>query len=251
MIMLFRRLIPKIVVENTDTPNSPRFRAILTRSYNPFRVIGDPISQIVIQQSNLVDEIMLIHRNRSQFDSSFCNLVLESCEVLNTPLTIGGAIASPAQAKMIFDAGADKVIIGRQRGNLDLLESIATNHGAQSLVISIDYSATDTLSGFEEFWERELSLGYLKLAGEICINNTSHDGKGEGVDLNFISEIRKETRAPIVVGCGVSSVSHIAECFRVECDGVTLSTFLSQSDQNIKQIRSHLSSLGVHIRTRN
>jgi len=249
--VLYRRLIPKILVEHTSGLDPSAFRSILTRSYKPFRVVGEPLSQIRIQQSNLVDEIMLIHRNESKFDSSFCDLVLKSCELLNTPLSVGGAIESPAQAKMIFESGADKLVVGRHRGNIALLEDVASNHGVQSLAVSIDYSSKDISSGAEALWERELSLGYLSLAGEICVNNISRDGQGVGVDLSLIGLIREQTTVPVIVGGGISNVSHIAECFRMGCDGVTLSTFLSQSDQNIRQLRSHLSSLGIHIRTRN
>ena len=123
--MLFKRLIPKIVVEKHDSATSSIFRSILTRAYETFRVVGDPISQIKIQQSNLVDEILLVHRNRGRFDGAFPNLVLSSCEYLNTPLTVGGAVTEPLHARILFESGADKIVIGRARSNLELLESIA------------------------------------------------------------------------------------------------------------------------------
>ena len=91
----------------------------------------------------------------------------------------------------------------------------------------------------------------MSFAGESALNNKSRDGSGEGVDLRLVKTLQSTTKAPIVVGCGVSGVEHIADCFRAGCDAVTLSTFLSQTDQSIKQIRSHISTLGINIRTRN
>ena len=249
--MLYRRLIPKILVESANSKSSSGFQSILTRAFEPHRVIGDPLSQIRIQQSNLVDEIMLVDRTRSGFNSDFCNLVLQACELLNTPLVVGGGLASSLHAEMLFDSGADKVIIGSNRSDLKLLENIASKHGVQSLVVSMDYSEEDLEFGIEALWEREMSMGYLSLIGEICINNTSRDGLRIGADLRFVDFFSTETKAPIVVGSGISSVNQIAECFTAGCDAVTLSTFLSHTDQNIKQIRSHLSALGIHIRTRN
>jgi imidazole glycerol phosphate synthase subunit HisF len=249
--MLYRRLIPKIVVESAASKTSSGYHSILTRAYEPHRIIGDPLSQIRIQQSNLVDEIVLVNRCRIGFVSNFSELVLQACEILNTPLTVGGAITETSHVEVLFGSGADKVIIGRNRSNLELLESIASKHGVQALVISVDYSENDLAFGPEAFWERELSLGYLSFAGEICLNNVSRDGGGAGVDLRIVDVIHKETNIPIVVGCGISTVNQISECFKNGCDAVTLSTFLSQTDQSIKQIRSHLSALGVHIRTRN
>ena len=249
--MLFKRLIPKIVVEKTQSLAPIIFKSILTRAFEPFRVVGDPISQVKIQQSNLVDEILLVHRNRGLFDKAFPDLVLRSCEYLNTPLTVCGAITEPSHARILFESGADKIVIGRARSNLELLESIVSNYGAQALVISIDYSDDDLRFGVNKFCESEISFGYMSLAGEIALNNKSRDGSGEGVDLRLVKTLQGTTKAPIVVGCGVSGVEHIADCFSAGCDAVTLSTFLSQTDQSIKQIRSHISTLGVNIRTRN
>jgi cyclase len=249
--MLFKRLIPKIVVEKTDSRDPLSFKTILTRAFEPFRVVGDPISQVKIQQSNLVDEILLVHRNRGLFDITFPDLVLRSCEYLNTPLTVGGAVTEPSHARRLFESGADKIVIGRARSNLALLESIVSNFGAQALVISIDYSDDDLKFGVDKFCENEISFGYLSLAGEIALNNIDRDGSGAGVDLRLVETLQGTTKAPIMVGCGVSSVGHIIDCFSAGCDAVTLSTFLSQTDQSTKQIRSHISTLGVHIRTRN
>ena len=249
--MLFKRLIPKIVVEKTDSPAPIIFKSILTRAYEPFRVVGEPISQVKIQQSNLVDEILLVHRNRGLFDNTFSDLVLRCCEYLNTPLTVGGAVTEPLHARILFESGADKIVIGRARSNLVLLESIVSNYGTQSLVISIDYTNEDLKFGINKFCESEISFGYMNYAGEIALNNKTRDGSGAGVDLCLVETLKGVTKAPIVVGCGISSVANIADCFRTGCDAVTLSTFLSQTDQSIKQIRSHLSTLGVNIRTRN
>jgi cyclase len=248
--MLYKRLIPKIVVDNNGNQAQSGFNAILTRVFGRYRVIGEPLSQIRVQQSNLVDEIMLVHRNRESFDSSFCDLVLKTCELLTTPLTVGGAVSAPEHVRRIFESGADKIVIGRNRGNLPLLEEVATNHGIQSLVISVDFTDDDLSLGIDKFLEKELSLGYFQLAGEVCLNNISRDGGGCGVDLRLVGSFKSVTSAPIVVGCGVANVSHLVECFQAGSDAVTLSTYLSHTDQSIRQIRSHLSARGVHIRTK-
>lgn len=249
--MLFKRLIPKIVVEKTNVECNSSFSAILTRSFQLHRMIGDPLSQIRIQQSNLVDEIMLIHRNRSLFNFSFCELIERISETLNTPLAAGGAISDLLHVHAIFNSGADKIVIGRAKSDLKLLDSIASNYGRQSLVVSIDYTDEDLKNGNDKFVHDELAKGYFEFAGEICLTNVSRDGTGRGIDFRLVSLVKDATDAPIVVSGGASNVSHLLRCFQEGCDAVTLSTFLSQTDQNIKQIRSHLSTMGVHIRTRN
>jgi imidazole glycerol phosphate synthase subunit HisF len=248
--MLYKRLIPKIVVERSTATQSG-FRAITTRNFIPFRVIGEPISQIKIQQSNLIDELMLVHRNRGNFDSLFLDLVSEISKLLSTPLTVGGAVANINDAMSLFERGVDKIVIGRNRDQQRLLNQIVDNYGKQSLVISVDYQTDDLISGIDDFIRMESLKGYFDFAGEISLNNISLDGSRQGVDLQLIGVFSKVMDVPLVVGSGVGSTSQIAECFEKGAAAVSLGTFLSNSDQSIKQIRSHLNSLGVHIRIDN
>jgi cyclase len=238
-------------VERSTTTSKSSFRAIITRNFIPFRVIGEPFSQVKIQQSNLIDELMLVHRNKGNFDSLFLDLVSEISKLLSTPLTVGGAVASINDAKSIFERGADKIVIGRNRDQQRLLNQIVDNYGKQSLVISVDYQPEDLLNGIDDFIRMESLKGYFNLAGEISINNISLDGSRQGVDLQLIDIFSKVIDVPLVVGSGAGSASQIAECFEKGADAVTLGTFLSNTDQSIKQIRSHLNSLGVHIRIDN
>lgn len=238
-------------MERSTTNSETSFRAITTRNFLPFRVIGEPFSQIKIQESNYIDEIMLVHRNMGKFDSQFLDLVFEISKFLSTPLTVGGAVASIKDAKSLFDRGADKIVIGRNRDKQSLLSQIVDEYGKQSLVISVDYQPHDLLSGVDDFMRRESLKGYFNFAGEVSINNISLDGSRQGVDLKLINFFSNVTDVPLVVGSGAGSTSQIAECFKKGADAVTLGTFLSQTDQSIKQIRSHLNSLGIHIRIDN
>ena len=238
-------------MERSTTTSKSGFRAIITRNFIPFRVIGEPFSQVKIQQSNLIDELMVVHRNKGNFDSLFLDLVSEISKLLSTPLTAGGAVASIKDANSLFERGADKIVIGRNRDQQRLLNQIVDNYGKQALVISVDYQPDDLLTGIDNFIRTESLKGYFNFAGEISINNISLDGSRQGVDLQLIDIFSKVIDVPLVVGSGAGSTSQIAECFEKGADAVTLGTFLSNTDQSIKQIRSHLNSLGVHIRIDN
>lgn len=238
-------------MERSTTNSESNFRAITTRNFLPFRVIGEPYSQVKIQESNLIDELMLVHRNMGKFDSLFLELVFEISKFLSTPLTVGGAVAGINDAKSLFDRGADKIVIGRNRDKQSLLSQIVEEYGKQSLVISVDYIPDDLLSGVDDFIRTESLKGYFNFAGEVSINNISLDGLRQGVDLKLINVFSNVIDVPLVVGSGAGSTSQIAECFEKGADAVTLGTFLSNTDQSIKQIRSHLNSLGIHIRIDN
>jgi cyclase len=245
--MVFNRLIPRIVVEWDQSRNT--FVSILTRGFQHARKIGDPLSQIRILQSNLVDEIVLVNRTQF-FSSNFYDLVDAVAKEISTPLSVGGAIDSLEQCKNLVSVGADKLIIGRNGNNNSLSKSISDMFGSQSTVFSFDYyTAPD-----QDMEEIATSVGNVVKKGgygEVILNCISADGGKDGPHLELLSHLYDKIKVPILVGCGFSKISHFAEAYRQGARGVLTSTYLSNLDQSPKQVRSHLHALGVHIRVSN
>lgn len=245
--MPYKRLVPKMVVSWDSRTN--QFLSVLTKQYELSRSIADPVSQIQVLQSNLVDEITLICRSKS-FNTRFVELVEEIASHLTTPLTVGGAIENIEDCKSLVAAGADKLIIGRSAANEFLIGRAVQLFGSQSISFSYDYDEMNPLSSCHKISalaSRVEKQGF----GEISLNSWKRDGMQSGVDLRTLKEFRANTRLPIVVGCGIGQVKDIFDCYEAGADAVTVSTFLATNDQPPKQIRSHLHSMGVKIRYRN
>jgi imidazole glycerol-phosphate synthase subunit HisF len=245
--MIYKRLVPKIVVYRDIADELAQFTSILTRNYEPFRNIGLPLEQIRVLQSNLVDEITIVQVNKHGFDYKFVDLIQKISEIVSTPISVGGFISEWSHASALFKAGADKIILGRSKSNRPLASKISEEYGNQSLLYSLDYSNRNE---FEDLILLENCIRYAEDIGfgEIILNNKSLDGSRKGLDLKTLGEALSLTELPITVGCGIGSIHNIFEGFKHGASAVALATFLSQMDQTPRQIRSHLGSLGIHIR---
>lgn len=245
--MLYKRFIPKVLVSWDSTVH--RFNTVLTTEYRVSRKIGDPLSHLSVLQSNLVDEIMLINLSQSRM-KEFTKLVDEIGRFLSTPLSVGGFISKEEDCSRLIAAGADRLILGRNRWQKELSTFINREFGRQAVACSLDYLEGDLnnlIDSADQIIRKVEDFGY----GEILLNCTSRDGARIGPDLKLLETFAKASLLPIVVGCGIGSVQHITDAFLGGASGVASGTFLSNLDQSPKQIRAHLFSNGVHIRHRN
>ena len=242
--MLFKRLVPKLVV--VSQPLSSEFVSVLTQSYQVKRVIGSVLSQCRIFNSNLVDEIVVVNKSNI-FNNAFVDIVNLISRNIQTPLSVGGSISTLEQGQRLIQAGADKVILGANRMNLSLSSGLAETHGNQALVFSLDYNENDLLNN-PKFIETQTTWANENGFGEILLNNTDRDGTKMGLDLERLKIVRSLTKLPVMMGCGVGKVEHMRDAFIAGSDAVASSTFLATLDQSPKQIRSHLNATGVHIR---
>lgn len=217
---------------------------MLTTKYQVTRMVGDPVSQIKIMQSNLVDEIILVNK-ATQYEWQFADLVNEVSRYMTTPLTVGGAISELEQASELISCGADKVILSRNSRNSELMSAISRNFGAQSVVMSCDYQFASVNS---TFCDELVELCNQGVVGELSLNSVDKDGSMAGPDLRLLSEIIHLVDIPVIVGCGFSKISDFWDAYNMGVSGITVSTFLALLDQSPRQVRSHLASLGVHIR---
>jgi len=245
--LVYKRFIPRVLVLWDE--HLARFNTVLTSEYSVSRKIGDPLSHISVLQSNLVDEITLINLSSSR-KKEFIELVEEVGQILSTPLSVGGYIAEQGYCLRLISAGADRLILGRNRLNRELSTFISEEFGRQATACSLDYleSEVDNFIGRAASVAHQIEdLGY----GEILLNCTSRDGTLKGPDLRILEMFAKLSVLPIVVGSGVGTVQHITEAFLNGASGVAAGTFLSNLDQSPKQIRAHLHANGIHIRHKN
>lgn len=240
--MLYKRFIPKIVVTWDAQFNG--YISVLTRKYQVTRRVGDPVSQIKIMQSNLVDEIVLVNK-ATRYEGRFAELVKEVSLHMTTPLTVGGAISELEQASELISCGADKVILSRNSRNSELMSLISQTYGAQSVVMSYDYQLTSVNSTLRGELIEFCNQGVV---GELSLNSVDKDGSMAGPELGLLTDIIHQIEVPVVIGCGFSKISDFWEAYKIGVSGITVSTFLASLDQSPRQVRSHLASLGVHIR---
>jgi len=256
--MLKKRIIPKLILGSNS--NSDRIIAGTSKNFSVFRPTGSPESQAQIYQSTISDELMVLISSIYTYKFS---IVIDTLTKINNevlmPVSFGGNIKDLFEVESIFKTGVERVVFGRAQLLIPkLIEQVSERYGSQSVVVSIDFRESEnndnevwhdcfgasTLINFERLIKNAENLG----AGEISLNNKSLDGSLAGTDLNHLIIARKITSLPIIQNCGVGKISHFVDAFNSGADAVAAGTYFSFLDQNILQVRNHISSLGVDIR---
>ena len=255
--MIKKRIIPKILL--LPSQNSKKIIAGTSLKYDTHRPIGLAESQAQIYQSTISDELMILTSHKHKFTNSE---IIETLKRINEsilmPLSFGGNLNKLDDVERIIALGVEKVIFNRaQFDNPSTISKVAEKYGSQSVVISLDFINT----GEEEIVAVKVSGKYKKIplkvllndienlgAGEICLNNTSRDGTFMGTDLVTLGIVRDSTDLPLIQSCGIGKVSHFVEAFENGADAVAAGSYFSFLDQNIMQIRSHVSNFGINIR---
>ncbi len=199
------RIIPVILLKNGGLYKTVKFR-------NP-KYLGDPINTVKIFNEKEADELAVIDFNASCDGRAIdFKKITEIAGEAFMPMSYGGGITNYTEAKKIFDAGYEKVILNSVLfKNPGLIRQIADVYGAQAVVGSIDvkknlfgkykvYSHSGTNStGLDPVeWAKTLEQNGV---GEIMINSIERDGTWEGYDEVLIGKIAHAVTVP-VIACG-------------------------------------------------
>jgi cyclase len=254
--MLRKRLIPKILVKKTgDTYN-----AVVSRSFDRFITVGNPLSQFRIMDSNKADEISIInlHRGGTSPVSDFSRLLTKFVDASSTPISAGGGIKSQSDADTFMHTGIEKISIPihADASNLFLFEYISHRYGKQAVQATLDYSFSEALYSIRKskfalnieelssLVERYLNSG----AGEIVITNMERDGARTGLDFSLLDLANYGIGVPILLSGGAHSADNFVEAFTRGADGVLSGTYMAKMDQSLLQLRSKIAVSDINVR---
>lgn len=201
------RIIPVLLLKNEGLYKTVQFK-------NP-GYVGDPINAVKIFNEKGADEIILVDitASRERKPINFKKITEIAGEAF-MPMAYGGGIKTFDDARKVFDAGYEKVVINSAATDNELITTIANAYGSQSIVISIDakknwlgkykaaiLGASDTLSLSPEQLARQVENAG---AGEIMINSVEKDGTWSGYDIGLIKSVSAAVTIP-VIACGGAS----------------------------------------------
>lgn len=205
------RVIPVLLIKGNGLYKTIRFKAP--------NYIGDPINAIKIFNSKEVDEIIVLDINASKEGTKpNYKLVEEMASECFMPLGYGGGIKTLDDAKRIFNAGVEKVILNSiVNYNPELIGSIASLYGSQSVVVSIDVKKSFFGKKYVYVSSGSVCTNKVPLdfaiesvnrgAGELIIQSIDRDGKRNGYDIDLIKEISSKVNIPVVACGGANSVN--------------------------------------------
>ena len=254
--MLRKRLIPKILVKKTGET----YTAVLSRNFDRFITVGDPLSQFKIMDSNKADEISIINLHRGGISpvSDFSSLLSRFVRASSTPISAGGGIKTLDDADAFMRTGIEKISIPihKDASNLLLFDYVSNKYGKQAVQATLDYSESESLyiirNSNSSINLSELTILLMKYlnagAGEIVITNMERDGSRAGLDFSLLSLIDNSIGVPILLSGGVHSADNFVEAFTRGADGVLSGTYMAKMDQSLLQLRSKIAVSGINVR---
>jgi cyclase len=189
-----------------------------TIQFKKANYVGDPINAVKIFNEKEADELVVLDYNASIEKRNIdFNKIAEIAGEAFMPMAYGGAIRTLDDAKKVFDAGYEKVVLNSILfDDISLVQAIGNIYGAQAVVCSIDvkkdwrgktkvysYSGTKSNSYTPVGWAKQLEDAG---AGEIFLNSIDQDGTWSGYDIDLIGSVSHAVQIPIVACGGAGSV---------------------------------------------
>lgn len=185
---------------------------------------GDPVEQARAYDAAGADELCFLDISAShEARGTIIDVVRRTAEVCFMPVTVGGGVRSPEDARALLLAGADKVAINSAAvARPELVGDIAERFGSQCVVASIDARRCADRDGWEIFTHggrkatgidaiaHALNLTRLG-AGELLVTSMDRDGTRDGYDLELIRTIADQVDIPVVASGGVGHIGHLVE----------------------------------------
>lgn len=174
-----------------------------------------------------LDELIVLNATKEEKSiAEFAKTISELVNDVFIPIAAGGGIRSIEDAELLFNSGADKIVINTMLyRNPDLIKSLVLKYGSQSIVASVDYKLVD--NEYQIFIDDgntriELSLDeYLKYLhgleiGEIYLNSIDKDGTGFGYDFETILNFNEKINVPLIIAGGAGNESHLIEGLNID-----------------------------------
>lgn len=188
--------------------------------------VGDPINTVKIFNEKEADELVLLdYRATLEKRAPDFKKAAEIAGEAFMPMAFGGGIGNLEQARRVFDAGFEKVVLNSVLfNNPGIIGEIGNIFGAQAVVASIDVKKNlfgkqkvYGVSGSKKtdldpvVWATTLeSAG----AGEIFLNSVDRDGTWEGYDIPLIRAVSAAVKVPVIACGGAASVADLESAVR-------------------------------------
>ncbi len=151
-------------------------------------------------------------------------LVGALCRKAPMRVRVGGGIRTAARAKIILNAGAEKIIVGSaafRDGKVDsaFLSRMASRVGRKHIVVAVD---TDGGRILVRGWQEKLRLrpeevfaALRKYASEFLCTYVDAEGTMQGTNLKWFRSLRRATDLPITAAGGIRSHREVRALERI------------------------------------
>jgi cyclase len=206
-----------------------------------------------------LDELIIINASKENKDiEQFGNIVSDLVKDVFIPVCAGGGIRKMQDAEVLFNSGADKILINSIIiENSDLVKKLVKKYGSQSIVASIDYKVVDNKTkvyindGLTEIdFDIETYISHVQTlgVGEIYLNSIDKDGTGFGFDFETINKLLKKISVPLIIAGGAGNEKHLIDGLKLEgVSAVATANLFNFIGDGIPNARSKIIQEGLNI----
>ncbi len=257
--MVKKRLIPKLLIKTMNIRGKKELVLVTSKKFSKLRIVGDPISQAKIFESQKADELLVlfIDKNINLQNSFYSNYIQRFAKEIFMPLAVGGSVKTIKDFENLLSNGADKVVINTSAfTNPNLIRKASKIFGSQCIVVSIDfYEKNNSFYILNNKKKIKININnYIKKiidygAGEIMLTDVNRDGTSKGLNINIVNKLSKISNIPIIISGGCSFASDFISCFKkTKVDAIAAGNFFCFKDQNPLQTRSQILNSGISLR---
>ena len=247
-----KRIIPCLDVQAGKTVKGIRFEDI--------RDVGDPVEMGRRYSRAGADELVYLDITAShEKRKTLPELVRSIAANLNIPFTVGGGVSDLEDARILLEAGADKISVNSAAvRSPELIDRIARNFGSQFVTLAID--AREQEDGWQVYinggriqtrkelfsWARE---GQERGCGEILFTSMNHDGAKKGYAIEALDHLSRILSIPVIASGGAGETRHFAELFsRTNVDAALAASVFHYEEIDIPGMKRYLSQQGIEVR---
>jgi cyclase len=223
---------------------------------------GDPVEQARVYDAAGADELCFLDITASHEErGTLLDIVARTAKVCFMPLTVGGGVRTPEDARALLLAGADKVAVNSAAvARPELVGDMAERFGSQCVVASVDARRVG-----EGKWEifthggrrptgidavaharRLAELG----AGELLVTSMDGDGTKRGYDLALTRTIADQVSVPVIASGGVGTLDHlVAGVIEGHASAVLAASIFHFGQHSIAEAHAALAAAGIPVRS--
>lgn len=214
--MLKKRIIPCLDIKGGRTVKGVCFKQL--------RDAGDPVALACKYELEGADELVFLDISATQEQrQTLLPMVVAVAKELSIPFTVGGGVASVADAARLLEAGADKIAVNSAAVKRPaLIRELADRFGSQAVVVAVDVSCIDgqwmvfvaggkIATGIELFSWLKLVEDYG--AGELLLTSMDHDGTKKGFANDLLAEVAASIRIPVIASGGAGNAADFYAAF--------------------------------------
>ena len=168
------------------------------------------------------------------------NSIKRILDTVNVPIQVGGGIRDEERAKILFDLGVNRIILGSIAvKNRQLLKNLLNKY-KDKIVVSID--ARDNLVALEG-WEEISKVNSIEFCKElekmgvrtIVYTDISKDGMLDGPNFDIYKILRKETNLDIIASGGITTIDDVKKLIEMNIYGAIIGKSLYENKIDLKE----------------